>query len=200
MTTQKIVILGDGRVGKTSILMRYFNNKFDQQEQSTINPSNYEKIVEAGEKTYKFSFWDTAGQEKFNALNSIYYNGASGAILVYDSAGFDTFSRVENWVKQLQEIVSKDIPFVIVGNKVDLIGKDEMDKCGPTVDAYCRKENCTHFYCSAKTGYQVNVVFEKIIQIVLSKEKQGSAKKQNRGRQLKFEDESSAPKKKGGCC
>ena len=95
--TIKSVILGEGRVGKTSILRRYFTDKFDIQEKSTVNPSFYEKKVENSKgENIKITFWDTAGQELFDALNTIYYKNSSGALIVYDLNLFeDTFPKVE---------------------------------------------------------------------------------------------------------
>ena len=69
----KLVILGEGRVGKTSILSKYFNKKFNQGEKSTINPSFYEKNVKYQGKEIQLKFWDTAGQEQFNAISTMYF-------------------------------------------------------------------------------------------------------------------------------
>ena len=91
----KIVILGEGRVGKTSILSKYFNKKFNAKEQSTINPSFYEKKVNHNGKIVQLKFWDTAGQEQFDAISKIYYQNAVGALLVYDVTIFETFQKVE---------------------------------------------------------------------------------------------------------
>ena len=91
----KIVILGEGRVGKTSILSKYFSKKFDQGQKSTINPNFYEKTVKYNGKDVKFAFWDTAGQEQFDAISTIYYQDAKGALLVYDVTIFETFKKVK---------------------------------------------------------------------------------------------------------
>ena len=117
----KFVILGEGRVGKTSILSKYFKNKFNQGEKSTVNPSFYETDVNHKGKKVHLKFWDTAGQEQFNAISTMYYQNAVGALLVYDAAIFETFDKVKSWVMTLQEAVGKDITFVIAGNKFDLI-------------------------------------------------------------------------------
>ena len=141
----KFVILGEGRVGKTSILSRYFNKKFDDSEQSTINPSFYKKKENFQGKNYDLNFWDTAGQEQFNAINTMYYTGAVGAILVYDVTIGETFEKVKNWVNTLKEAVGNDICFVIAGNKFDLTNKDMINKNNELVDAYCKQQKCKHF-------------------------------------------------------
>ena len=101
----KLVILGEGRVGKTSLLLRYFKNRFNENAKSTINSSFYEKTEKYNGKTYDIKFWDTAGQEKYNALNTIYFQNVAGALLVYDVTLPDTFAKVKDWVKTLKEIV-----------------------------------------------------------------------------------------------
>ena len=194
----KIVILGEGRVGKTSILSKYFNKKFDSNQKSTINPSFYEKKVNHNGKIVQLKFWDTAGQEQFDAISKIYYQNAVGALLVYDVTIFETFQKVEKWVNTLQEVVGKDITFLIAGNKFDLADKQSLEKHSSSIDSYCNKEHCKHIYTSAKTGYQVDEAFESLINSVLSKV--STAPKQKK---KKIEISSSnveAQKEKKGCC
>ena len=194
----KIVILGEGRVGKTSILSKYFNKKFNAKEQSTINPSFYEKKVNHNGKIVQLKFWDTAGQEQFDAISKIYYQNAVGALLVYDVTIFETFQKVEKWVNTLQEVVGKNITFLIAGNKFDLADKQSLEKHSSSIDSYCNKEHCKHIYTSAKTGYQVDEAFESLINSVVSKV--STAPKQKK---KKIEISSSnveVQKEKKGCC
>ena len=194
----KIVILGEGRVGKTSILSKYFNKKFNQGEKSTINPSFYEKKVKYQGKEIQLKFWDTAGQEQFNAISTMYYQGAVGALLVYDVSIFETFNKVKSWVSTLQEAVGKDIIFVIAGNKYDLVGK--MDEHMPEIDSYCSQEKCKHFFTSAKTGYGLDNAFSTLIQSVLDKVKPTGVVSGRKGKKLKVEEAKEDKQKKKGFC
>ena len=194
----KIVILGEGRVGKTSILSKYFNKKFNQGEKSTINPSFYEKKVKYQGKEIQLKFWDTAGQEQFNAISTMYYQGAVGALLVYDVSIFETFNKVKSWVSTLQEAVGKDIIFVIAGNKYDLVGK--MDEHMPEIDSYCSQEKCKHFFTSAKTGYGLDNAFSTLIQSVLDKVKPTGVASGRKGKKLKVEEAKEEKQKKKGFC
>ena len=197
----KFVILGEGRVGKTSILLRYFRNKFNDTEKSTLNPSFYEKVENYNGKKYPLKFWDTAGQEKFNALNAIYYQRAVGAILVYDVTLPETFDKVKSWVETLREAVGKDIIFVIAGNKFDLSNIEMRDKTEDLVQEYCGKEKCKHFYTSAKTGFNVNDIFESLIHEVLQNVENNNIKiNKNKGRKLNITAAEKPVEKRGGCC
>ena len=195
----KLVILGEGRVGKTSILLKYFKNKFNNDETSTINPAFYEKKVNLNGKSAQLKFWDTAGQEQFNAISTLYYQNAVGALIVYDVSIFETFEKVKQWVKTLQEAVGKDIIFVIAGNKVDKLKKEEIEKGNPEINSYCAKENCKHFYTSAKTGYQVEEVFDSLIRSVLNKVKSSGGGPKRRGKALDIAEQKEN-KKKSKCC
>ena len=192
----KLVILGEGRVGKTSILLQYFKNKFNEGQTSTVNPSFYEKTVNSGGKKFQLKFWDTAGQEQYNAISALYYQGAVGALILYDVSIFETFNKVKEWVKTLQEAVGKDIIFVIAGNKFDLSNKEELSKNSAEIDAYCNKENCKHFYTSAKTRYQVEDTFDFLIKSVLNKIKPSGSGPKRKGKNLEISETKKKDKKK----
>ena len=196
----KFVILGEGRVGKTSILRRYFVNKFDEKEKSTVNPSFYEKTVNYNGKKYPLKFWDTAGQEKFNALNAIYYQRAIGALIVYDVTLPETFEKIKMWVETLRDIVDKNIFFVIAGNKFDLTNRDIIEKNDVQINEYCKKEKCKHFYTSAKTGFNIEETFNTLINNVLQSIENINIKmNKNKGRKLEIKDVEK-PVQKKGCC
>ena len=146
-------------------------------------------------------FWDTAGQEQFNAINNMYYQNSVGALLVYDVTIPETFEKVKNWVQTLQEVVGKDIIFVIAGNKFDLV-KKSLDENKAQVESYCQQENCQHFYTSAKTGFNLDDTFNCLINSVLKKiesENLGGNRK-GRGRKLEIKEQSANVKEKKKCC
>ena len=80
----KIVLLGEGRVGKTSILLRYINGEYNDKQVSTLQASYLDKRITVNGDSAQLSVWDTAGQERFHALGPIYYRDADAALLVYD--------------------------------------------------------------------------------------------------------------------
>jgi Ras-related protein Rab-21 len=99
----KVVLLGEGRVGKTCITVRYVKNAFNDQQESTIQATYLDRRLNVGKQSVKLMIWDTAGQERFHALGPIYYRDAQGALLVYDITDRDSFTKVRHWVKELRK-------------------------------------------------------------------------------------------------
>uniref|UniRef100_A0A914I8I9 Ras-related protein Rab-21 n=1 Tax=Globodera rostochiensis TaxID=31243 RepID=A0A914I8I9_GLORO len=94
----KVVLLGEGAVGKTSLMIRYTEDKFNDEHVSTVQAAFASKILElSGASRAELAIWDTAGQERFHALGPIYYRDSQGALLVYDISDQKSFDRVKNW-------------------------------------------------------------------------------------------------------
>lgn len=160
MSTYKIVLLGEGRVGKTCLCLRYVNNKFSADQQSTLEATYLEKRINLGSKSIRLNIWDTAGQERYHALGPIYYRDANGALLVYDITDRDSFTKVRNWVKELRKIVGKNIVLVIAGNKADLEKYRQVEESEAV--EYAQSVGAIHIQCSAKTGNGVEQAFLEI--------------------------------------
>eukprot|EP00057_Strongylocentrotus_purpuratus_P012963 XP_011667437.1 PREDICTED: ras-related protein Rab-21 [Strongylocentrotus purpuratus] len=90
----KVVLLGEGCVGKTSLVLRYVENKFNDKHITTLQASFLNKKLNIGGKRVNLDIWDTAGQERFHALGPIYYRDSNGAILVYDITDEDSFTKL----------------------------------------------------------------------------------------------------------
>eukprot|EP00824_Muranothrix_gubernata_P014619 TRINITY_DN302_c0_g1_i1.p1 TRINITY_DN302_c0_g1~~TRINITY_DN302_c0_g1_i1.p1 ORF type:complete len:240 (+),score=15.47 TRINITY_DN302_c0_g1_i1:25-720(+) len=130
MTSQqvKLVLLGESGVGKTSIVQRFVYNNYREENPPTIGASFMSKVMEipGTNHTIKFQIWDTAGQEKYKSLASMYYKDAAAAILVYDITNRSSFDAVNYWVKELNENVQTEMAVAIAGNKADLIENEEV--------------------------------------------------------------------------
>eukprot|EP00911_Craspedida_sp_UC1_P001624 UC1_evm1s1231 len=116
----KVVLLGEGCVGKTSLVLRYCQNTFNDKHVTTLQASFLKKRMNIGGSRVELAIWDTAGQERFHALGPIYYRESQGAVLVYDITDEDSFQKVKNWVKELRKMLGADIALTICGNKMDL--------------------------------------------------------------------------------
>ena len=188
------------------------SNKFNENEEMTINSIYFEKELEYNNEKYVFCLWvkkivlymyaayiqDTAGQEKFNALTPIYYRDAKGAILVYDVSISETFKKVQKWVEELKAF-NKNTLLAIAGNKCDLkifdVDKNE-------VLEYANKVNAKHFYTSAKTGEGLEEIFEYITREIAAAQKGGmsTGKGQGRSKKLLLEKSQSKIQNEGGKC
>ena len=153
----KVVLLGEGRVGKTSILLRFIKGEYNDRQVSTLQASYLDKKIPVSGGTAHLSVWDTAGQERFHALGPIYYRDADGALLVYDITDAESFNRIKKWVKELRKIVGSDISLSIAGNKVDLEKNRAVDEAEAV--AYAASVGATHFHTSAKANKGLDDVF-----------------------------------------
>ena len=171
-TPWKLILIGDGRVGKTSIINKYINNKFNEGEEITVSSSYIEKIQIFNSKKYKFSIWDTAGQEKFNSITPIYYRDAKGVLLVYDITNLNSFSRVKKWREELKTFNNNAI-IVIAGNKCDFLNdKNNINKEFVDINIakkYANDNNIELFFTSAKNGDNIIEVFENLMEKVFNK-------------------------------
>eukprot|EP01083_Nonionella_stella_P001627 4653_1 len=199
----KIVLLGEGRVGKTSLILRYVNNEFNDKQISTIQASFLEKRINFGTKSAYLAIWDTAGQERFHALGPIYYRDSDGAILVYDITDRESFTRVQHWVKELKKIVGDDITLLLVANKCDLERK--MQVTWETAEAYAQTVNAKLCRTSAKSGLGVDESFLEITKMLIGDQdrRRPARSSHNTGRRKKAFvdlDESVNDDQKSSCC
>ena len=163
----KIIIVGDLSSGKTNIVTQYISHKFVQDSQPTIGVEMFNKDFQINEDKVSAQIWDTAGQEKYNALTSSYYKGAKGALVVYDITQESTFLKVEQFVKDLREKSDKNVYMILVGNKIDLeenrkISKEEGKKLAD-------KLKMGFFEVSAKNGTGIEDLFKNLIDNVYEK-------------------------------
>lgn len=123
--TLKILLLGDSGVGKSCLLLRFTDDTFSDEQQSTIGVDYRFKMVENVSPNFpslKLMLWDTAGQERFRTLTSSYYRGAHGIILAYDVTKRESFEDIQSiWLKELEAYIQLDkVCIMLIGNKVDL--------------------------------------------------------------------------------
>lgn len=129
----KILLCGDGLVGKTSLRKSFAGFKFNSQYLMTIGAelSIINKKIEIDETTnhlVKFFIWDLAGQPNFSSVRPRYYEGGNAAVLVYDITNRDSFNHIKNWIDEISTNNSDfPIPLILVGNKIDLVDKSDGD-------------------------------------------------------------------------
>lgn len=116
----KLLLIGNSAVGKSSILLRFSDNIFNESFLPTIGVDFKIKTCQLQGKTVKLQIWDTAGQERFKTITSSYYKGANGIILTYDITDRQSFKDIENWQEEVEKFAKPNVVKLLVGNKSDL--------------------------------------------------------------------------------
>ncbi|MFX0138820.1 MAG: Rab family GTPase [Candidatus Hodarchaeota archaeon] len=172
-TTQlKLLLLGDGAVGKTTSKHVFMGNPFRLTYQETMGVDFSSLNIKIERHTFQAQIWDLAGQQKFKQLRSTFYKGASGAIVMFDLSRPETLSNVEGWVDELNVHSSKVIPLVVFGNKKDLRNEgipgitDEeavefVTKLKQRIDPE-NKVRITYLPGSAKTGENLKLAYHLV--------------------------------------
>ena len=164
----KILTLGYTTVGKTSVVLRFSEDRFVENQFATIGIDFKTKYIKIGDASVKVFFWDTAGQEKFQNIAKQYYKGANGVLLMYDITNRKTFERINFWLKEIKEHNKIEDLFVcLVGNKLDLEDKREVST--EEGENYAKENNLQFFEVSAKSGIGVDELFNKVIKGAMNK-------------------------------
>ena len=153
----QIITLGEAGVGKTSIILRYSENKFSENYLNTVGVDFRTKTVEIdGGKQVILKIWDTAGQEKFRSITKSYLGRANGIFIVFDVSSRQTFLKVQEWIDSINESGNFNSTIVLIGNKCDL----ERAVSEKEAEIFAYDRNVTYFDTSAKDGTNINAAFE----------------------------------------
>lgn len=160
-TMLKVVILGDGGVGKSSLMNRFVNNEFDTQSFHTIGVECLNKDIRVQEDEYTMQIWDTAGQERFKSLRTPFYRGTDCCLLTFDVNDAQSFDNVTMWKREFlhyADVRDPDLfPFVLLGNKVD---RDQRVVREDDARRWCQENgNMPYFETSAKDNINVERAF-----------------------------------------
>ncbi|KAI4882049.1 hypothetical protein NFI96_007678 [Prochilodus magdalenae] len=165
----KVILLGDGGVGKSSLMNRYVSNKFDSHLFHTIGVEFLNKELEVDGRQVTLQIWDTAGQERFRSLRTPFYRGSDCCLLTFSVDDSQSFLNLSHWRKEFAyyaDVKEPDnFPFVILGNKVDVT---ERQVATEEAQRWCH-ENGGHpyFETSAKDATNVAEAFEEVVSLKL---------------------------------
>ena len=164
-TFLKVVLLGDGGVGKSSLMNRFVSGKFDSQSFHTIGVEFLNKDVSVEGQSYTLQIWDTAGQERFKSLRTPFYRGSDLCLLVYAVDDVKSFKNLAMWRKEFlyyADVREKDnFPFILLGNKIDV---NERAVSQEEAHHFCREIGGIPYYeTSAKDSTNVDVAFNAAV-------------------------------------
>ena len=164
----KLILVGDSGVGKTSLLNRYMERGFTQNQPCTITADCQIKSLTIDSQTSaQLMIWDTCGQEKFRSMTNQYFKFAHGVILVYDVSDRRSFANLNFWLDDIKtNSMNDDISIILVGNKIDLkfrnISSEQASK-------FAEDNNILYCETSSKDGLNVDVPFETLTKEIISK-------------------------------
>ncbi|MHA2020674.1 MAG: Rab family GTPase [Candidatus Thorarchaeota archaeon] len=160
----KVVVLGEGAVGKTAIVTRFSHGFFRTDYKTTIGSQFAVKNIDVigtdqVHQVVKLQIWDVAGQSRFQILRPMYYRGSNGGLLVYDVSRRRTFMLLQEWLDELHRAIQKEIPLVLVANKTDLPDRVVEPSEGRE---FADSHGMPYIESSAKTGEGVIDIFEQL--------------------------------------
>ncbi|XP_018538361.1 ras-related protein Rab-7L1 isoform X1 [Lates calcarifer] len=167
----KILIVGDGNVGKSSFVHRYVNGQFNKMYKMTVGVDFSVKLLHWSDKEkVRVQLWDVAGQERFISMSRIYYKGASGCVIMFDVSSSSSFLSCRHWKQDLDNKAmlpnGDPIPCILLANKCDLaqrvVSADSINKFS--------KANgfVTWMETSVKENKNVGEAMRRLVQEILS--------------------------------
>jgi len=167
--TAKIVICGDSEVGKSCILHRFHDNEFSTTYKKTVGVDFVNHVWTVNGHRIRLQIWDTGGEQKFRSVRTSFFRGAVGAILVFDITNRQSFLRIPEWVNEIRELASPNLPILLVGAKLDLAterGEGKGVSYGEARDL-AAQYGFQYVECSAATGAGITKVFDTIATLTM---------------------------------
>jgi small GTP-binding protein len=152
----KVAIIGEGNVGKTTLLRRFATGMFQESRIMTIGVDFQSVAVKSGDLSFKLTVWDLAGQERFASFRENFYLGARAVAMVYDVTDRPSFEALPRWLQEARSVIDHN-RFLVIGNKTDMpqrvIEPAEAKQYAASIKA-------AYLETSAKTGEGVARLFE----------------------------------------
>ena len=165
--TFRVVTIGNSSVGKTCILNRFLNDKFDVNQSNTVGAQVNHYSEQRNGHEIVVQLWDTAGQERYSSLAPIYFRNAAGALLIFDITNAKSFSTLNKWLESFRSVTNENSLIFLVGNKVDLEQSREVSR--EAANKWAQEHECHYFETSAVTGVGIKELFDQVCNILLEK-------------------------------
>lgn len=190
----KLLLVGDSGVGKSCLLLRFVEDKFNPSFITTIGIDFKIRTIESKGKKIKLQVWDTAGQERFRTITTAYYRGAMGIVLIYDVTDARTFENVENWFQTVTQHANEDAQIFLVGNKSD--DEENRQVSREQGEQLASKLGVPFLEASAKTNENVESIFYELAGIIQDKHVEVEATQGSSG----IDVSNSGNNMKSNCC
>jgi len=159
----KVVLAGEGAVGKTTLINRFITGSFSTDYKATIGVQIYSKKLFIEEHEVDLQIWDIAGQTLFRRFRTKFFGNAKGALLVFDLTVPSSLYNLTNWINDIKQ-VTKNIQFILIGNKRDLTNLQSISK--EAIDEFLMRTNSdikAYYDTSALTGENVEQGFNDLV-------------------------------------
>jgi len=166
----KIILFGDSNVGKTTLVKKLVSDKFNEKTTKTIGVEFRSKIRYIDNLAVTLQIWDFSGEERFNFLLEMYCKGVVGGIFVFDMTNNESMLNLNKWISKVRSYTYVDFPILIVGTKQDLVIRKIAEE-----KEYSKKDDkdsSDFFTCSAKTGENVDLIFQTLAERIYSIQKE----------------------------
>lgn len=161
----KILLIGDSAVGKTSLLLRYVDDTFNSEFQTTIGVDFKISTLNIDGKIVKLQLWDTAGQDRFRNIVASYYRGAHGIIIMYDITNPGSLDSINKWYEETQSYLQTSTPKLLVGNKLDRV--NERAVASQKGEELAERLGMQFIETSAKNSTNVKQAFETMTRMII---------------------------------
>lgn len=162
--TFKFVLVGNGGVGKTSLVRVFSGGEFSLTTEATVGVEFISKTVKVHDEEVKLQIWDTAGQERYRSVGKAYYRKAIGVILVFALNNHESFDSAKRWMQEVQQYCHPKVKILLVGNKCDL--QDERQIVADEAQRFAESREIEYLECSALDGTNVEESFLRIARSV----------------------------------
>jgi Ras-related protein Rab-2A len=178
----KFIIVGNSAVGKSCLLLRFDEDRFQPIHDVTVGVTFSIKMVQIEGQDVKVQIWDTAGQEIFRSITRSYYRDSACAIIVYDITDRGSFDKIEDWIRDVRNLAPPDCLLVLFGNKLDLETQRAIQK--EQGQDLADRHGLYFFETSAATGKNVSEAFNECVTAVYSRAKSAGVQTGDKKQQL----------------
>ena len=165
--TINIMTLGNSSVGKTSFIIKYIEDTFQEVYLATVGIDFKIKNIIIKDKHYKLYFYDTTGQEKYKSLSFNIIKNAHGILLMYDVTNESSFESIPEWIRNIKELKGDNFPMILLGNKIDIINKRKISK--EKGEDLAEENKIDFFETSNKEGINIEEAGLAIVNKILEK-------------------------------